>query len=386
MLWACIMKIEQKKWTPTTNWQSISTSLKGQTVTLVFAFGDRFLLNDEKRFAELRQLYPKAHIVLASTSGNILGTNLDDQSIVTTAIAFEHSSSVEIKRINIKDVKSSFKAGEEVGQGLTQHNLQHVFLLSDGHIVNGSELLKGILSVLPQSIAVTGGLAGDGTRFEKTVVGVDAAPQEGEIVVIGFYGTHLKFGIGSFGGWDPFGIERKITRSSGNILFELDGKSALDLYKKYLGDQVKELPGSAMLFPLAIRPDEHAIPIVRTILSINEKDKSMIFAGDIPEGWYAQLMKANFDRLVEGAFHAANFSHEMLENQSPDLALLISCVGRRLVLDQRTEEELDSVQEVFGNDTVILGFYSYGEIAPKMRRIGCELHNQTMTITTIVER
>ena len=351
---------------------------------MVLAFGDRFLLKDPARFKELKQFYPNAHIVSASTSGNIYNTNLDDHSIISTAIAFEKDSHIEIQRINIEDIVDSYVAGQKLGNLLQKEGLRHVFLLSDGHIVNGSQLVKGILAVLPTT-AITGGLAGDGTRFEKTLVGVNEPPKEGEIIAIGFYGPHLKFGFGSVGGWDPFGVERKITRSANNILYELDEKNALDLYKKYLGEQVERLPGSAMLFPLAIRPNEQSPALVRTILSIDEKEKSMIFAGDIPEGWYAQLMKANFDRLVDGASQAANSSYEMLGSLSPDLAILISCVGRKMVLDQRTEEEIESVRQILGSKTLLSGFYSYGEIAPMTPSVGCELHNQTMTITTILE-
>lgn len=380
------MKIEQKKWTPSTSWKVTSTSLDKKNAQIVFAFGDRYLLEDPERFEELKMQYPEAHIVITSTSGNILDTNLDDQSIVTTAIAFEQGSWGEVQRININDSLNSFKAGQTLGQRLTKKGLLHVFLLSDGHIVNGSELVKGITTALPNSLGVTGGLAGDGKRFTKTLVGVDAPPREGEIVAIGLYGPNLKIGMGSVGGWDPFGIERKITRSSNNILYELDGKLALDLYKNYLGDLAKELPGSALLFPLAIRENEDAPPVVRTILSIDEKDHSMIFAGDIPQGWYAQLMKANFDRLIDGASHAAVSSNGVLNQQAPDLAILISCVGRRLVLDQRTEEELEIVREFYGIKSIMAGFYSYGEIAPTTLNSCSDLHNQTMTITTISER
>lgn len=374
------------KWTPSSKWKAASGGLEGKKAQLVLGFGDRFFLGESGRFEELKQFYPDAHIILTSSSGNIQGTNLDDESIVVTALAFESNSFIEIQKINIKDAKDSHTAGLFLGNKLTKEGLRHVFLLSDGHLVNGSQLLNGILSVLPKSIAITGGLAGDGTRFNMTLVGVDAPPQEGEIAAIGFYGPQLKFGFGSVGGWDPFGMERKITRSTNNILYELDGKTALDLYKKYLGDQAQFLPGSALLFPLAIRQNLKSEALVRTILSINEQDKSMTFAGDMPEGWYAQLMKANFDRLIDGAEQAAQISHEMLGISQPDLAILISCVGRRIVLDQRTEEELEAVQEIIGVNTTLMGFYSYGEIAPMRSVVGCELHNQTMTITTLTER
>jgi hypothetical protein len=380
------MKTEQKKWTQLDNWQTPFSSLGGLKPQLVLVFGDRSLLSDPKRFEELKQFYPDAHIAMASTAGNVLGANLFDQSIIATAIAFEQGTQVRLQKINIVDEKNSTSAGEKLAKSLQLDGLKHLFILSDGHLVNGSELIKGVLSVLPSTVGLTGGLAGDGTLFQKTVVGLDAPPKEGEIIAICFYGPHVKFGIGSFGGWDSFGVERTITRSKGNILYELDGKSALDLYKQYLGEQAEKLPGSALLFPLSIRQNEQSAPLVRTILSIDEKDKGMIFAGDVPEGWRAQLMKANFDRLVNGAEQAALASYEMIGSDSPDLAILISCVGRRIVLDQRIEEEIECVREVIGENTTIAGFYSYGEIAPKTGFMGCELHNQTMTITTISER
>ena len=177
-----------------------------------------------------------------------------------------------------------------------------------------------------------------------------------------------------------------ITRAEGNVLYELDGQSALSLYKKYLGDLAAELPGSALLFPLSIRTEDGGTSVVRTILSVNDADESMTFAGDMPVGAYARLMKANFDRLIDGASLAANESQETIGTPGPDLAVLISCVGRKVVLGQRTEEEVESVREVLGERTAIAGFYSYGEISPFTASTRCELHNQTMTITTFSER
>ena len=206
------------------------------------------------------------------------------------------------------------------------------------------------------------------------------------VAVLGFYGKRLKVGYGSLGGWDPFGPERLITRSKGNMLYELDEEPALNLYKKYLGDHAKGLPATGLLFPLSLRTGDGMTGIVRTILSVNEKEQSMTFAGDVPEGAYARLMKANFDRLIDGAVDAAKTSYEAIGSSSPDLAVLISCVGRKLILKQRIEEEVEGVREVVGDRTVLSGFYSYGEISPFTPGANCELHNQTMTITTFSER
>jgi hypothetical protein len=259
-------------------------------------------------------------------------------------------------------------------------------VLSDGIAVNGSELVRGMTSALPDSVTVTGGLSGDGSRFDRTFVIARSGPVEGAITALGFYGDRLKIGYGSLGGWDPFGPERLITRSSENVLFELDGKSALELYKLYLGEHASGLPATGLLFPLALRAPDSDAALVRTILSVDEAEHSMTFAGDVPEGWFARLMRANFNRLVDGANGAARDSLEKIGDGPPDLALLISCVGRKMVLKQRIEEEVEAVRDVLGETTTMTGFYSYGEISPLMPGARCELHNQTMTITTLSER
>jgi hypothetical protein len=232
---------------------------------------------------------------------------------------------------------------------------------------------------------VTGGLSGDGARFERTAVCVDGPHPSEQVVAIGLYGKSLRIGCGSLGGWDPFGPERRITKSAGNVLLELDGEPALDLYKRYLGNDAAGLPASGLLFPLAIRTGGEE-PVVRTILGIDEATRSLTFAGDVPEGYRARLMKANFERLLDGASGAAKASLLGVGLESPDLAILISCVGRKLVLKQRIEEEVEGVRHVLGEATVLAGFYSYGEISPFTPLAPCALHNQTMTITTISER
>lgn len=376
------MKVEQSTWHPEIGWEAPS-SLK-QKASLVFCFGSREMLSNPFFFEKVRERYPKAHIFSASTSGSILSTNILDDSVAITAVVFE-ATPIKAVQVSVRAGQSSYELGKELALMLPQEGLKHVFVVSDGQLVNGSQLVKGMLAALPAHITITGGLAGDGERFEKTLVGLDEMPSVGKIAALGLYGDQIRVGFGSVGGWDPFGPERKVTRSKGNRLYELDGLSALDLYKTYLGEHASQLPGSALLFPLSIRLENSQCSLVRTVLNIDEKEGSMIFAGDIPEGCYAQLMKANFERLIDGAFEAANNSYEMLGASQPDLAILVSCVGRRMVLRQRTEEELESVEDILGKGSVMMGFYSYGEIAPTAPQANCELHNQTMTITILRE-
>ncbi|MEM9023644.1 MAG: FIST N-terminal domain-containing protein [Bacteroidota bacterium] len=378
------MKVAQKLWRESQGWDVTKANDIGSEADLVIAFGNRLALEDRTRFQELYTFFPNAQIVIGSTSGEIQDTQVLDNSIVATAISFE-STKLAVSHINIHEVDNSFQAGEQLVSRLVGEGLSHVFVLADGQLVNGSELVYGMNNKLPGKVSVTGGLAGDGVDFRKTLVGLNEAPAEGNIVAIGFYGDRLQIGHGSRGGWDPFGPEREITRSEGNVLYELDGQSALDLYKNYLGEQADKLPGSALFFPLSVRLDADDEPLVRTILSVDEKEKAMIFAGDVPEGASARLMKANFDRLIGGAVNAADNALQGVEEFVPDLAILISCVGRKLVLGERIEEEVEGVRDVLGENAAVAGFYSYGEISPFVPEARCKLHNQTMTITTFTE-
>jgi hypothetical protein len=286
--------------------------------------------------------------------------------------------------VDVTCFENSFEAGSSLIEKLNQDNLKLVLLLSDGGMVNGSALVKGMNAVKNPEVVIVGGLAGDAARFEKTVVGLNEIPQEGKIVAIGFYGQKLVVSHGSLGGWESFGLERIVTKSENNILYEIDGKNALDLYKIYLGKYAEELPASALLFPLSIKIDGVAEPIVRTILSVDQSNRTMTFAGDLPKGSKVRFMKANFDRLIDAASEAA-FSCLELNSFTPKLALLISCVGRKLILGSRIDEEVEAVSEVFGSETIISGFYSYGEIS-HMKAFGeCIFHNQTITITCLNE-
>ena len=239
--------------------------------------------------------------------------------------------------------------------------------------------------VIDDHIPITGGLAGDGPHFQNTLVGLNEPPTSGKILALAFYGDKIKVSHSSMGGWEPFGLQRLVTKSKANELFEIDGKNALDLYKEYLGKYSEELPGSALLFPLSVQLHDSENSLVRTILSIDNERKSMLFAGDIPEGSKVRFMKANFDRLIDAASQAANVSVTDFNSIEPSLAILVSCVGRKLILSDRIDEEVEAVKDVLGSHTTISGFYSYGEISPLLKGTSCELHNQTMTITCLSE-
>ena len=319
-----------------------------------------------------------------STCGEIVGDTVVDGSVIATVVDFEHTR-LRTASATISEAKSSYAVGEELARQLKDASLRHVFVLSDGLNVNGSDLARGLASGVPGGVSITGGLSGDGTDFAETWVITDGAAGPQRAAALGLYGDRLRVGYASMGGWQPFGPLRTITRAEGNVLYELDGRSALDLYKTYLGDHAAELPASGLLFPIVVTEEQGGEGVVRTVLSVNEQEKSMTFAGDIPQGGTAQLMKTKVDDLVDGATAAAETSLTGLGGRRPDLALLVSCVGRKLVMKQRVEEEVEAIRDVFGADSKIAGFYSYGELCPFSQGEECRLHNQTMTITAFAE-
>lgn len=379
-----MMRTAQHRWTAETGWFD---RLETPRVSpqLVLAFGSRAALQSGGWRQHLHDLYGKVSLIGCSTAGEILGEQVFDETISCTALEFE-STEVRVETVDVASSDDSWEAGASLAQRLGSAGLRHVVVLSDGLHVNGSRLVSGLLEHLPAGVGLTGGLSADSDRFEETLVLVNERVSAKTVVAVGFYGTSLVVGCGSLGGWDPFGPERLITRSEGNVLYQLDGKSALALYTSYLGDHAAGLPATALLFPLNVRTDTTSRPVVRTILSVDANQGSMTFAGDMPQGAYAQLMRANFDRLIDGAAGAARTSYGPLGEIPADFGLLISCVGRKLVLGQRIEEEVESVRDVLGPRPALAGFYSYGEISPFTPGARCELHNQTMTITTFAER
>ena len=380
------MRSEQLVWNSKSGWRRGEKPLAD--AALVFYFGGREALGDGVRYGELREMFPAAHIVGCSTGGQIKNNDVTDDEIVAAAASFE-ATRLRLCRQAIDDPRRSQDYGEAIARALQADDLAGVFVLSDGLNVNGSELVAGISKVIGADIPLTGGLAGDGASFQETLVGADCPPCARMIAGLGFYGSAIRIGHGSAGGWDLFGPRRQVTKSAGNVLFELDGEPALDLYERYLGpEESKGLPSSALLFPIQVydlqQPDT---AVVRTVLAIDRDKRSMTFAGDVPQGWTAQLMRGHLDRLAAGAADAARQARGGVAAAAGHerLSILVSCIGRRLLMGQRTVEEVEAVGAELGDDTLRLGFYSYGEISPHAKSGLCELHNQTMTVTALAE-
>lgn len=365
-------------------WHDVNAKNHSDKKKLILLFGDRYSLEDQFGIDSIKAKFPNSEIVSVSTSGDFLETALTAESDISASVIEFEKSEFKIQKLKSSDYLDGKKLGSDIAKAIDSNNLEHVILFSEGTGVNGSLIIEGLNQVFRGKVTLTGGLAGDANRFQKTLVGVDEDISHDNVVAIGLYGTSLKIGFGNECGFESFGPLRKITKSSSNLLYEIDNKPALWLYKEYLGKHAEELPESALWFPLEISTDDDSEKFVRTILNINEEDNSMTFAGNVPEGSYIRLMRSNTQEILASAESSA-INSNIRTPESEGLALLISCVGRRSILKERTEEELEEVRDILPESMVMTGFYSYGEMSTNDHKKGCELYNQTLTITTICE-
>ena len=378
------MKLEYYSYTNGTWNQKLDSTMDSMN-TLVMIFGSSNLEQNKDALQDINTNFLKSIIIGSSTAGEINMDELQEDSFVVAVLQFQNTK-IRLYSQHINSTKDSYLIGSKLAENLLEKDLKSIFVLSDGLNINGSQLTNGFNSVLDDNIIVSGGLAADGDKFKSTWTIVDGVRKTNYVTAVGFYGDYIQVGHGFQGGWDKFGIQRKVTRAVDNILYELDNKPALDIYKLYLAEKAVDLPASGLLFPLELQEDEKkdAKRTVRTILAINEDEKSITFAGDIPEGSTVSLMKANHNRLISGAFDASKQVQLNSYKDEPILSIAISCIGRKLVLKQLIEDELEATLENLPEKTKQVGFYSYGEISP-LSNGECDLHNQTMTLTVIWE-
>ncbi len=360
--------------------------LSAQKPDLILVFGGLKFFESPDLANTLKALAPNAALVGCSTAGEIAVDRVYDNSCIVNAINFESTTTTAATTM-INGMADSFGAGERLGKALPSDGLKAVFVLGTGVAINGSALVEGLQSLLPHNVAISGGLAADAGAFTRTWTLGPEGSSDKHIVAIGLYGDKVQLSYGTFAGWEPFGPTRKVTRCEQNILFELDGERALDIYKRYLGEYAKGLPGSGLLFPFEMLGSEREKSgIFRTILAVDETTGSLTLAGDIDPNGYLRLMHSSTDKLIEGAEIAAKTTLD--KHASPKgstLAILVSCIGRKLVMSDRIDEEVEAVANTLGQNTCVTGYYSNGEIGGTEFHGECRLHNQTMTITWISE-
>ncbi|WP_049757850.1 FIST signal transduction protein [Magnetococcus marinus] len=369
------------------HWQADELAeLSALQPALVLVFGSMAFFEEASFMQRLQHCFPGAALVGCTTAGEITADGVLDDHCVVTALHFD-GVTVQVAQSAVGAMEHSREAGVNLGSTLHPYHPQAVLLFGKGLAINGSGVIEGLMQSLGNDVPITGGLAGDGGNFKRTLVLSPEGVSDDRVVAVGLSGEGVRVGHGSFGGWSPFGPPRKVTRSEGNVLFELDGEPALNVYKKYLDVYAKDLPASGLLFPFEmLNADHEQVGLIRTILGVDEAQGSLVLAGDIDGDGYLRLMHANTNGLVGGAEQAAIATRERAGAHSQGgVAILVSCVGRKLVMGDQVDEEVEVVASVLGDDVLLTGFYSYGEISPFSSTTDCKLHNQTMTVTFIHE-
>jgi hypothetical protein len=376
------MHVEQMYWREAAGWSQPSP--RSRPANLVFYFGGRETLCAE-RHRELAALYPTARILGCSSGGQIVDGELHDDGIAAVAVTFD-ATRVALASELVSAPEHSRACGEAIGRALAADDLAGIFVLADGREVDGDELVDGLAGAIGRSVPLIGGMAADGADFASTLVAADAPPSRRTVGAVGFYGDAIRVGHGCAGGWDVFGPLREVTRAEGNVIFEFDGEPALDLYERYLGeDEARDLPGAALRFPLRLHdPDRPYSPIIRTVFAVDRTARSLTIGTRVPQGWVSQMMRGSFERLASGAARAARRAATGTTDRD-SLAILVSCVGRRLLMGQRVVDEIEEVDAELGAAMTRVGFYSYGEFAPDDMSGLAELHNQTMVVATLSE-
>lgn len=351
--------------------------------TLALVFGAASQLDDPQPIRQLKALLPRARIIGASGAGAVSSVDVIDNAATLALVRFEHTD-LEIVSQEVAAIEDSRATGREIARRLVARSgLSAVFVLADGLLVNGPDLVQGLNDILPGGVSLAGGMAGDTVAFERTWTIVDGAPRRRHVTAVGFYGDRLRMQRGCRGGSVGFGARRIVTRSEGNVVYELDGAPALQLYKEFLGELASTLPGGASHFPLSVFRTPQSEAVIRFVLGIDETRQSITVAGDIPQGAQVQLSRANRGDLLEGALQAVREVTEGLET-GPVLNLVVSCIGRRIVLGEQTGEELETSVDQLPAGSLQAGFYSYGEISSTADR-RCDMHNMTLTLTTLAE-
>jgi hypothetical protein len=308
-----------------------------------------------------------------STGSAVIGGIVSDQ------VAFEIAS--------VRDIGgNSGKQGRTLGARFSD-SVRYLQLFSDGITGDGSALLRGLQSALTAEMPIAGGTSGDGGKFVQSWQFLGDQILSDAAVAIGFCGD-FTLGTGVESGWSPIGLPKKVTRAEGNILYELNGESALEVYERFLGRHARNLPAVGVEYPLGlIAPDQGSdddAMLLRATMSVDREAGAIRFAGEIPEGTMVYLTCGDRGSILDATEKAA--SHAVAElgaATAPAVVFFYSCMARKMLLGLRTREEFERLRSQLTPEVPILGFYSYGEFCRPKRGLPSVLHNETATISVI---
>ena len=321
----------------------------------------------KERFEEilhfLAMKFPKATIVATSTDGEIFEGNVTTRHTVVSITAFEATRC----RIAYEGERSSFQKGANLAKKLVSDQTKLLIAFADGLVDNGEEFLNGIASVAPH-IKVAGGLAGDNSEFKVCHVGIRDKLYDKGAVAVALDSQKLQVESFYNFGWHKVGKKHIITHSEKNRVYTIDGITAIDFYKKYLGEQIaRDLPATGIEFPLIMT--KNGVDIARATTNRYD-DGSLAFAGNLAEKEEVYLGVGDMEEIVSDPLQ--------IEKINAESFFIYSCMARRRFLPDLIEEEL----AVFARIAPTSGFFTYGEFYTGQKP---ELLNQTLTAVALSE-
>lgn len=351
--------------------------------------------DQEKVNAGVRSVSGDALLVGSSTAGEITtGGPSAKHSVVVMAIKSDTTKFYAGLGENI--AKDAFAAGKQAAENTksqTTDPLRAFMMISDVLVGNGAEIVRGVLSSLGAHFPIVGGASGDDFQFKKTYQHLNDKVYSGVVVGFGWVGD-FEFGIGVKHGWVPVGTPKKVTRSEGSIVHELDGKPAITIYDEYFGEKeaavlrTETLAKLAVSYPLGMKVEGSDEMLIRDPITVNATG-SITCAGEFPEGSSVQLMIGSKDTAIKVAGEAARNAVEQLNGAKPKAVIIFNCIARNKLFGENSGDEIKEIQKAVGEDTPLIGFYTYGEQAPlggevrNIEKCNPAFHNETVVIAVI---
>ena len=333
-------------------------------------------------------------MVGGTTAGEISASGLGSDTIVLCLMASDSLSFHVASASGMKNDEEDCgrRLGEKITHDIKMDKAKSLILFPDGMGGDGVSLLKGLQSVLGADFEMVGGFLGDDGRFKETFQFYNGKCYRGDLVTALMISGEDQFvtSTGVRSGFESIGGRIYCTKANKNVVEKFEDVRALDFYKDLLGEErSKRLPEICLEYPFGLIDSkatigEHEYFQLRCGLQVNEKEGSITLAGSIPEGSAITLTTASRADIINGARQAAIQAQEGLMGALPQLVLMFSCIGRKLVLGRRTSEEIDIVKQVFGENVPIIGFYTYGEIGPldknQKELQAARFHNETVVL------
>ncbi len=317
------------------------------------------------------KIVPKAKIIGSTTDGEIMGDRVQQYSTILSFIIFEKTK-VKTYYTDCDD-KSSIVAKKLYSQFKPIDDIKAIISFTQGLDFNGESYIKSFKK-LNHKMVIAGGLAGDNASFQKTIVFTEKGCMNSTAVAAVLHSKELIVSnINSFG-WKRIGKKLKVTKSDKNVVYTIEDIPVVDIYRKYLGDDIAdELPATGIEFPLILFRGD--IEIARAVIGINKKKKSLIFAGDIKEGEYVQFGYGDIDSIKS----LIKPTKELIVKNPIEGIFIYSCMARKRLMGEGISAEIKPLSEI----APVSGFFTYGELFTKNDQF--ELLNQTMTILTLSE-